>query len=194
MLISRQFPAGPLGGGPVVELHPMSPRVSPYIFWLCPAGTVNVFVPFSVVILNQHCGLVPISQLNTALQSRPGRFSSAEAGAGTRHACNSASAEALQRVGNRDNNRGKLSIPDSYDNYDRAKAHSIAYNPRPTKAGRLDGAPPRLMPLTGPCGHDFAAAVAAFLNHAPLIRFDEKAIGGKPGQPPFHSLRPDKWR
>jgi hypothetical protein len=91
ILMSRQCPAGPVAGGPVFESHTTSPRVSPYMVWLCPAATVNVFVPLDVAIVNQHFGLVPMGQEKTALQSRPGKFASAKAPVTGKHPVNNAS-------------------------------------------------------------------------------------------------------
>jgi hypothetical protein len=91
ILMSRQCPAGPVAGGPVFESHTTSPRVSPYMVWLCPAATVNVFVPLDIAIVNQHFGLVPTGQEKLALQSRPGKFASAKAPVTGKHPDNNAS-------------------------------------------------------------------------------------------------------
>jgi hypothetical protein len=91
MLMSRQCPAGPVAGGPVFESQTTSPRVSPYMVWLCPAATVNDFVPLDVAIVNQHFGLVPTLQEKLAWQSRPGKFASAKAPVIGKHPNNSAS-------------------------------------------------------------------------------------------------------
>jgi hypothetical protein len=91
ILMSRQCPAAPVAGGPLFESHTTSPRVSPYMVWLCPAATVNVFVPLDVAIVNPHFGLVPMGQEKTALQSRPGKFASAKAPVTGKHPVNNAS-------------------------------------------------------------------------------------------------------
>lgn len=96
MLMSRQWPAGPLGGGPLFDTQTTSPRDKPYSVRECPARTMNDFVPREVAILNQHRGLSPISQVNRASQSRPARSGSAYAGAGGRQAVDATTVNAAK--------------------------------------------------------------------------------------------------